>query len=455
MSSPEHHEVIERLLEGDLDETARASLITTLREDPALRAELAAHLELSDSLSRLNGERRDETFLRSTIGHVMALGTEQENTFVGGITRRIVRRNWSRRIALAAVITLAATGGFLAIRHSGQPQTVASMIEIDDQGRVIARHEISPGFSRSPQDGLFRLNFTNGATVAIEAPASFKIESQKRMVLHSGKLNAWCPETAHGFQVVTASGTVTDLGTSFAVSADRNGGSDFLVLDGLIEVSQGTETRRLEEGQAVRTASAAPGFTKLEFSPGTFGRTWPLASGILATSGSVKPAPPGTAEQLSQLEDNESVLVIPEKRYVIFDQMIDAEIHEPGTFSKKNAGQIHHLPPDPEKRLLSFLVRFNPSHQMDFKRFEGEVTFERPIFAICCQGKYLDATDSAFATGAWTDVSETARRFRGIDLDQPAKFPERVTLSEDRRTVSILFNAGVSSDDIRVILEEE
>ena len=105
-------------------------------------------------------------------------------------------------------------------------------------------------------------------------------------------------------------------------------------------------------------------------------------------------------------------------------------------------------------RLRGFLIRYNPKWTTGFRRFDGEVTFDRPVMAICCQGKYLDATDAAFANGAYTDVSERARAFRGIDLDQPDKFPEVVTLSEDRRTVKILFNAGVSSDDIRVILEE-
>ncbi len=454
MPTPEDpQELLANLLDGDADENTRTTLVDALRSDPALRSELRLHLEISDSLARLKTERQDDTFVRSAAGHAMSVGREQADEFVNGLTRRISLRNWTRRLAVAAVLTLAATGGFLAYQHSGRTAVVASMVELDDNGQLVARHDITPGYHHAPQAGLFRLNFSNGAVVAVEAPADFRIESSMKMRLNSGKLNAWCPESAHGFQVVTATATVTDLGTSFGVSTDRNGASDFLVLDGLIEVSQGKETRRLEGGQAVRTARSA-GIEDRDFETAPFARTWPLASGILATQGSVKPAPPGTPEQLSKLESNDTVMVIPEKRNVIFDQAFQAEIVEPGTFSSTNADQIHVLQDDPEKRLRSFLVRFNPVYDFGFRRFDGAVTFESPVVAICCQGKYLDATDGIFATGAWTDVSEKARQFRGIDLDQPAGFPEQVTLSEDRRTVSIVFNAGVSSDDIRVILEE-
>jgi len=453
MSAPQHQEWIERLLENDLGESDKEQLLAALKADPQLREEFSSHLIISDALARQADERQDETFVRSLTGHVISLGREDENAFVGGVERRIVFRRWSRRLAIAAVIALAGFGSFLVYRQSTAPPAVGQMIELDGHGKVIARREARGGSHQVPKDGFFRIRFDNGAVVAIEGPADFRIESPKRMHLHSGKLNAWCPETAHGFQVVTATGTVTDLGTSFGVSTEASGASNFLVLDGLIEVSRGKETRRVTEGNAVRTADTS-GIADLDFEPEPFSRTWPLASGILSTSGSVVPASPGTAEQLSVLESDDTVMVIPEKRNVIFDQSIDAELIGPGSLSPKNAEQLHHLPADPEMRLRSFLIRYNPKQRFDFRRFDGEVTFDRPVMAICGQGKYLDATDAAFANGAYTDVSEYARRFRGIDLDQPSKFPEEVTLSEDRRTVRILFNAGVSSDDIRVILEE-
>lgn len=446
--------LLENLLDGEADQESRAALVEALRKDPALRSSLQLHLHISDSLSRLNAERQDQTFIHSTVGHAVALSQENETAFISGLTRRIARRRWSRRFALAAAITLAVTGGFFVHRQVRPLPIVASMIELDDHGRLLSQHDITPGYHHAPKNSLLKLNFFNGAIVAIEGPAEFRVESAMRLYLDSGKLNAWCPPAAHGFQVVTATGTVTDLGTSFGVAVDKTGSSDFMVLDGLIQVSQGKATRRLEEGQAVRTANV-PGIKDLDFKTSPFTRTWPLASGILATSGSVRPAPPGTPEQLSKLEDNDSVFVIPEKRNVTFDRPILAEVVAPGTFSASNAEQLYTLRENPRKRLHSFLIRFNPVSNIGFRRFDGAVTFDRPVLAICCQGKYLDATDPMFATGSWTDVSEGARKYRGLDLNQPEHLHEEVNLSEDRRTVRIVFNAGVSSDDIRVILEDD
>lgn len=452
--SPESDDRIDLLLEGSLGDEERAALLAELKSDPGKLHDFRQHLEISEALSRRHTRRSDENFILSTTAHVFSIAEERNSEFVGNVVRRAVRRTWTRRLAIAAMLTLSAAGIFLVQRHAGKDPLVATMTHLNDNGEVIGTSDIPAGFKHSPVDGLFRLNFTNGAVVAIEGPADFQIESPFRMRLDSGRLNAWCPETAHGFQVATRDGTVTDLGTSFGVSATKDGPSDFIVLDGLIKVTSGRFSRQLDEGKAVRT-DPEKGFNNVRFEPSPYHRTWPLASGILATSGEVKPAPPGTAEQLSKLEDNTSVFVIPEKRNVSFEEPILAEIVAPGSFPSPDPKQIHTLQPDPKKRLRAFLVRYNPKYSNNFRNFTGEVTFDRPVLAICCQGKYLDATDSTFANGNYEDVSEEARKFRGIDIDQPQKYPDKVTLSEDRRTVGIHFSAGVSTDDIRVILAEE
>jgi hypothetical protein len=454
MSSIDPDDLIERLLENQLSDAEKVEFLALLRNDPQLRNRFSTHLQISEAISRLQPQRQDENFIRNIVDHVIAIESGSEEAFVHDLTRRIVRKNWTRRAAIAAMITLAATGSFFAWQYFPDSPPVAFMMQIDESGNIVSNRGIPKGFKHSPSSGLYRLNFINGAVVAIEGPADFAIESGTRLRLHSGRLNAWCPESAHGFQVATATGTVTDLGTSFGVSASADGSSDFLVLDGLIEVSRKGETRRLDEGKAVRTEHGSR-IRELEFEPIAFQRTWPLASGILATTGEVRPAPPGTAQQLSQLEDDQSVFVIPEKRNVPFTEPLFAELAEPGVFSKVNADQLNQLEPDPSKRLRSFLVRYNPKDSNDFKQFRGSVTFDRSILAICCQSKFLEATDALFANGTYDDASETARKFRGVDLDQPEKFADDIELSEDRRTVRISFHAGVSSDDIRVILAEE
>ena len=448
-------DLIGNLLDGTPDEPSRQRLAAAARKDRELLREISSHLRTSEALSRLHPERGDELFIRSVAAHVLALGPEADDEFPARVRHRLLRRRASGWLAAAAAVILASTASFLIFRTARAPAgPVATITRIGEKGDPSPESRISPGYRHDSPSGLFRLNFSNGAVVAIEGPASFEILSGNAMRLTSGKLNAWCPDTAHGFRVVTETGTVTDLGTSFAVSTSGSGGSDFLVLDGLIEVSQGRRTVRLDQGKAVRTDSS-PGIKDVAFQPDAFNRTWPLASGILATRGSVSPAPPGTAEQLAQLEDDHVVLVIPERRNVPFSQPIQAEMTAPGTFPASNGTEIHTLPAEPGRSLRSYLVRYNPSEKPVFRRFEGEVTFDRPVVAICCQGKYLAATDPAFSTGSWASADPRKTAFRGVDTDQPSGYPDVVRLSEDRHTVHVTFNAGISTDDIRVIVADD
>src|SRR5690606_15693082 len=109
---------------NDLDETAKAELLAALKANPALLREFSLHLRISDALSRQLDERQDETFIHSTASHVMALAQEDENAFVGGLTRRISRRTWSRRLAIAAVVALAGFGSFLVYRQAAALPTI-------------------------------------------------------------------------------------------------------------------------------------------------------------------------------------------------------------------------------------------------------------------------------------------------------------------------------------------
>ncbi|WP_265594299.1 hypothetical protein [Haloferula sp. BvORR071] len=438
-----------------MDDAARAELIAMLKADPVLRKEAIQQLRLSAALEHLPGAADDERFVRVVTEHVFQLGNEKEDAFVAKVIAQVParRKNHRRPLAVAALVLVSAVAGLLIAKPGQKSPVLARLVAIDNQGRIISTQEVHQGFKQDAKEGLYRLDFNNGAVVAIEGPAKFEVVSAAVMRLASGKLNAWCPETAHGFQVLTANAKVTDLGTSFGVSTSADGHTDFVVLDGLIDVSQGSVTRRVAKGEALRTAGS--GLHPVAFQTNTFSRTWPLASGILSSSGSVKPAPPGTAEQLALLEDDSSVLVIPERRSVPFKKPLEVELAAPGDISLEHMPRRQTLPAQPGLRLRSFLIRYNPVGRPTdgFRRFEGEVTFDRPVLAICASGAVLEASDPTFATGPWSPADGEIE-YRGIDLDQPESRADRVTLSEDRKTVSIIFNAGASTDDLRVIVTE-
>nr|WP_226895578.1 FecR domain-containing protein [Luteolibacter marinus] len=301
-----------------------------------------------------------------------------------------------------------------------------------------------------------QLEFENGAVVAVEGPAKFRVASADEIELESGNLNAWCPESAHGFRVSTRSATLTDLGTTFGVSASEAGDADFLVLEGEVEVSVGSELRTLPEGMAVR-ATRSKAFEELAFETTPFRRTWPLTSGILATTGEVIPAPPDTPRKVADYEDDDHVIVIPERRSFLLPDRLAADITSPGRYGDVDELPLHgpgEIAGGNGKRARCFRLRYNPVGQLEygvFVSFEGSVTFDRPILGIITSARKLDRSDRIASAARLPNTSEP-HRMRGLETG-PLTLSDSLALSEDRRTITVKFNAGESVDEIRVITE--
>ncbi len=454
-------ELFESLCEGALDEPGHERLVAMLRENPDLLDEVRGHLEVGGLLTGMTAaEDAEDDFADRTAAHVVKIAAEAEDSFPRRVTRRIVRRRVAFGLAVAAMAALALLP--LLFRQDGgskpatagaadpQPPAVARLERMDASGEIIGHGTVRAGGRLVEDAGWIRLEFANGAVIAVEAPADLTVVSGMEVALGRGRLNGWCPESAHGFRVTTASASLTDLGTSFGVNASA-GRAKFMVLDGRVEVEKGEDKRQLAMGDAVETTLAEP-LRDIVFDPSGFHKTWALSHGILATRGALMPVRPDVPEKLVSVEDDHHVLVIPERRDVRFEQPIRAEIIKPGTLPGDFDGRLHVLEPQPGKRLGSYLIRYNPVgvfSEEHFLEFEGEVTFDRPVVAIACKIDALEATDPAFTIGEWGGI------YRGIEIEQHLNPPDTVTLSEDRRTVHVRFYAGVSTDDVRVIVEEE
>lgn len=455
-------ELLDGLSHEGLDEAGRARLLAMVTEQPHLLAEVSVQLTVSRALMEL-GRGGEDRFAEITASHIAKIAGEEESAFPQKVVGRIVRRRLVAGLAMAAVIVFLAVlifrprtandrGEEMAVSPPEPPAEVAVLMRLqtgDESGKPVRAGQVF-----SEERGLMRFEFNNGAIVAIEAPAKFVVVSAKEITLESGRLNAWCPDTAHGFKVRTASGSLTDLGTSFGIRVTPEH-SEFVVLDGLVEVEKGSEKIQVTEGNAVQANQSTP-LNTLAFAPADFRATWALAYGILSTRGAAVPPDPDLLEKLVDLEDDDNLLVIPEKRNVPFDEPIKAEVLHPGTMPGENPhdmnGTVFILPPEEGKRLSSFIIRYNPVGivtEEHFKRFSGEVTFDRPVLAIQGLKATLEDGDSMFATGTWSKEG-----FRGMELSQYFNPPDSVTLSEDRRTVSVVFYTGASTDDVRVILED-
>jgi hypothetical protein len=440
-------DLLERLSEGSLDESGREQLVAMLREQPQLRTIVQEHFLVSRALSQL--EQTDSNFAGKTAAHVAKIAAESEFGFAKKVTGKIVRQRITKVFAAAAVIALVAVPASLTLRKPGVE--VATLVRMDPEHGVVSSRTVRTGEKLDETSGLIRLDFKNGAVMAVEAPAKFTIVSDMEIALKSGKLNGWCPKTAHGFKVTTASADLTDLGTSFGVTATPDGKSEFMVLEGAVEVQKGDEKMRLTRGDAVK-ASTREKLSSAEFDPSDFKNTWPLAQGIFATKGAVVPANPDTPEKVALMESDDHVLVIPERRAVPFIRPLRVNIVDVGTLPDTLPDKVYFIKPVPGKHLSSFLIRYDPVGTFPddyFKKFEGEVTFERPVMAIVTGKATLEGTDEAFAMGKWES------KYRGIELDQINNPPDSVALSPDRRTVKVVFYAGASTDEIRVILEDQ
>jgi hypothetical protein len=435
-------------LDGTLDDVGRDRLADLLESDPAAMEALRAQLLVSGALARLRPELSDGTFLQTVLPHLGKVADEEEDAFPNRVKDTIRFQRWKRTaLAAAAVITLA--GGLMFFLRP-QGTVVATRFDDDQPSR-----EVRTGQKLVFSSGITRMEFTNGAVVAIEAPAELSIRSAEEVVLAHGRLNAWCPQTAHGFRVVTTEATLTDRGTSFGVSAAKDGTADFVVLDGKVEVQNGNETRQIERGAAVR-ARRGTRLSDVAFEPSAFRRTWPVASGIRSTRGEVVPAPPDTPEALAGLENDNQILVIPERRDFKPAASIPADITDPGIYTGPSLMSPSQVTPPAGTRVRSYLLRYNPIGQLKApgttRRFEGSVTFDRPVLAIIAASPKLNRTDAMLTRAPLPKVNAQDTGLRGLERGPtPA---DRVELSQDRRTITVTFFADKSVDEIRAITED-
>ena len=449
MNTPESEfeELAARFLDGTLTDADRDRLVAMLEADPARVEELRAQLRISGALARLRPELSDDTFLRSVLPHLGSLAEEPEDAFPGRVRQSIRISRWRRNgLALAAALVL---GGALALFVSRGPATEGEVVAQIFEGA--GARPVRAGEKLALGHGVSRMEFTNGAVVAIEAPASFSVRSADELSLESGRLNAWCPESAHGFRVVTTSATVTDLGTSFGVSAAADGTADFVVLDGKVEVSKDGEVQTVERGSALR-AKRGKRLSKLAFEPSPFRRTWPVASGINRTSGEVIPAPPGTPESLAAMEDDDRILVIPERRDLSLGAPLRVDITKPGGYEGPLLLASEEFFPEQGVKVRSYLLRYNPVGKLKArtKRFEGSVTFDRPVLAIIVGSRKLNRSDRILSKAPLPKIDSKDIELRGLERGQ-VPYLDHVTLSPDRKTIGVVFHAGESIDEIRAI----
>lgn len=308
--------------------------------------------------------------------------------------------------------------------------------------------------------GLARLDFSNGATVTLQGPAEFEILSANQTSLKSGILTASIPESAIGFEVLTPAIDVVDLGTAFGVSVGADGETDVCVFEGEVEVSlsDGVDTPRLvREGNAVRSRPKADAINSVDYSIERYEDAWPVTSGVLQATGLMKFVSPGPDFVPGRYEDSDHILAFPERSRVLLKSDLEVNVTESGQYIRVRrwgkrsiaAGQM----------VRSYLLQLNPigeftRGEVDGARVIGQITFDRPILGLIGGTTLLTSTDEQLGHPLG-DYGDTRR---GIEPTRPDDLPDsgrdNVTLSRDRRTLSLDLSASSAVDQIRVVVSE-
>ena len=311
------------------------------------------------------------------------------------------------------------------------------------------------------ETGLARLDFCNGATVTLQGPAEFEIVSPDRTVLTSGILTASVPDSAVGFKVLTPAMDVVDLGTAFGVSVGGDGETDVCVFEGEVEVSR-TDSKNtpqlVREGSAVRSSPKAESIDSVAYATMRYEKAWPVTSGVLQATGLMQFVSPGPDFVPGRIEDSDRILVFRECSRVILKSDLEVDVTEPGQYVR--VGRRNKQSIDAGQVVGSYLLQLNPigeffRNETDGARVIGQITFNRPILGLIGGTAQLISTDELLGhpRGNYGNTR------RGIEParpdDQPDSGRDNVTLSIDRRTLSLDLSASSAVDQIRVIVLEQ
>jgi hypothetical protein len=445
-------------LDGTLDAAERDELLGMLKGNAEMRDELRRQLLVSGALARRSPQREDALFKRTLLGHIAAMRDESPEVFPNRVISRLRVLRLRRNLVLAAAAVVAlGCSAFWMTRNDGLMQPGPAVAMFHPPGDIREAVEVRAGDRYQLGAGVSKFEFANGAVLGVEGPADIAIRSDKAVFLAHGRLNAWCPESAHGFLVETPSTKVIDLGTAFGVETGEDGGSDVMVLDGLVRLDNGRDQRHLTTGAAMR-AETGGGLREVAMETSAFNRTWPVALGIRSTTGEVAAAPAGTSETIASLEDDDTVFVIPERRDFAPTEPLRFNVVESGIFRANALPFNTEVALEPGQKVRSYLLRYNPVGKVldpaNFREFRGSVTFDRPVLGLIVRSPLLNRTERMFSLAPIAVEDADYRTMRGLELAPPSP-ADSVILSEDRYTVEIRWFAGESVDEIRVITTDD
>ena len=233
MLNEDRQKELDRLLDGDLPDTERARTLEGLDSDPEALDWLADRAWMNAQLQRAMQRRGMEAEARS-IGEKPGPTASPDRPAPWGVAGFAI-------VAIAASLVL---GVFvwLSDRPAIPALGIARVIRVEGEVLVDGKRALANGDelfaadNLSISNGLIELAFReSGVHVVAGAPLSMRLDDPMRLFLRQGEAKLVVPPQGIGFVVETVEQKITDLGTSFVVTA-REQGSKVLVLDGEVMV---------------------------------------------------------------------------------------------------------------------------------------------------------------------------------------------------------------------------
>ncbi|SMP78832.1 Concanavalin A-like lectin/glucanases superfamily protein [Neorhodopirellula lusitana] len=253
-----NEELFDRYLNGTLDPEELRKMEDWINEDPDNARQFlqwsATHL---DTRAVLEAEELQELTLQSCPVQIESQPVELKKS-AGRSFGPLLRGT-----ATAACLAILVSGGYFLGRIRPQDLMSSGAVavktkELDEirksSGATIVQridcvmqqekwsfgnlNRFEPGQSIRVSEGVVVVEFDCGAQVTLQGPADMEVVSADRGFLRNGRLTAFVPPVAVGFEIQTPRGRVIDHGTQFGITVDEDGASETHVFDGEVEMVQ-------------------------------------------------------------------------------------------------------------------------------------------------------------------------------------------------------------------------
>ncbi len=367
---------------------------------------------------------------------------------------KVPRFPWRKSVWLAAAAAVVLMGTWVQSRRTrpvDQAAAIAPAGFVQSAIRTVAfksGDKFQPGDWVRVDDGRVVVRFQSGAKLAVEGPADFQIVSQNAVRMLRGRATIRVPGTIKGFTLETPAETIVDLGTSFGVDVANDGATSIAVFEGEVELrgqQHDSGPQQLSAGTSVRVAGSSDAPSEIPYEVRDYLPTWQTSFGVEAVEGAMRVAEPNERAMPGKVVDRDRLLIFPERESVQLPAGFVMSATEPGAY---------HIPKGLKQQVAlslpvmvdSYLVQFNPGESLTSEspqRFSGTLKFDRPVVGLLFRAGMLDESDALLGLPS-ADFGGVFRR--GINAS------DEVSLSTDRRTLTVSFDVLNGVDQIRVLV---